>query len=42
MTASGSLPGTTEIVDDVATAFARLVVQEGQRSIALSGGETAE
>lgn len=36
-----SLPGTTEIVDDVATAFARLVAQEGPRSIALSGGETA-
>ena len=42
MTPSGSLPGTSEIVDDVATAFARLVVQEGPRSIALSGGETAE
>ena len=42
MTASGRLPGTTEIVDDVATAFARLVVQEGPRSIALSGGATAE
>src|SRR5204863_2646470 len=42
MSASGSLPGTTEIVDDVATAFARLVVQEGPRSIALSGGATAE
>jgi len=42
MTPTGSLPGTTEIVDDVATAFARLIVQEGPRSIALSGGETAE
>ena len=42
MTPTGSLPGTTEIVDDVATAFARLVVQEAPRSVALSGGETAE
>jgi 6-phosphogluconolactonase len=42
MSPSGSLPGTTEIVDDVATAFARLVAQEAPRSVALSGGETAE
>jgi 6-phosphogluconolactonase len=42
MSASGSLPGTTEIVDDVATAFARLVVEEAPRSVALSGGATAE
>ena len=41
MTPSGSLPGTTEVVDDVATAFARLVMQELPRSVALSGGETA-
>ena len=37
-----SLFGTTEIVDDVPTAFARLVVQETPRSVALSGGQTAE
>ena len=43
MTPSGSnLPGTTEIVDDVPTAFARLVAREAPRSVALSGGETAE
>lgn len=42
MNLPGSLPGTTEVVDDVATAFARLVVQEEPRSVALSGGETAE
>ena len=34
--------GEIEIVDDVATAFARLVVEEAPRSIALSGGQTAE
>lgn len=37
-----TLPGTVEIVDDVAGAFARLVVGEAPRSVALSGGETAE
>jgi 6-phosphogluconolactonase len=37
-----SLPGTTEIVDDVPTAFARLVKLEAPASVALSGGETAE
>jgi 6-phosphogluconolactonase len=43
VTAAGpGLPGTTEIVDDVATAFARLVVHEAPRSVALSGGATAE
>src|SRR5438445_5867312 len=36
------LPGTTEIVDDVAAAFAELVRREAPRSVALSGGETAE
>lgn len=34
--------GEVEIVDDVAAAFARLVVGEPPRSVALSGGETAE
>jgi 6-phosphogluconolactonase len=37
-----SLPGEIEIVDDVAAAFARLVVDASPRSVALSGGETAE
>jgi 6-phosphogluconolactonase len=37
-----ALPGETEIVDDVAAAFARLVVDASPRSVALSGGETAE
>ena len=37
-----AIPGEIEIVDDVAAAFARLVVQEAPRSVALSGGETAE
>jgi 6-phosphogluconolactonase len=36
------LPGSTEIVDDVAAAFAQLVLREAPRSVALSGGETAE
>jgi 6-phosphogluconolactonase len=36
------LPGTTELVDDVPAAFARLVLREAPRSVALSGGETAE
>jgi 6-phosphogluconolactonase len=36
------LPGTTEVVDDVPAAFARLVFREAPRSVALSGGETAE
>jgi 6-phosphogluconolactonase/glucosamine-6-phosphate isomerase/deaminase len=36
------LPGTVQIVDNVPLAFARLVTQEAPRSIALSGGETAE
>ncbi|HTK16122.1 MAG TPA: 6-phosphogluconolactonase [Acidimicrobiia bacterium] len=36
------LPGEIEIVDDVAAAFARLVVDASPRSVALSGGETAE
>jgi 6-phosphogluconolactonase len=35
-------PGTVQIVDDVPLAFARLVMQETPRSVALSGGETAE
>jgi 6-phosphogluconolactonase len=37
-----ALPGETEIVDDVAAAFARLVVDASPRSVAPSGGETAE
>jgi 6-phosphogluconolactonase len=37
-----NLPGTTEIVDDVPHAFAELVGAEAPRSVALSGGETAE
>jgi 6-phosphogluconolactonase len=36
------LPGTTEVVEDVAAAFAQLVLREAPRSVALSGGETAE
>jgi 6-phosphogluconolactonase len=36
------LPGEIEVVDDVAAAFARLVVGAAPRSVALSGGETAE
>ena len=36
------IPGEIEIVDDVAAAFALLVVDASPRSIALSGGETAE
>ena len=35
------MTGDVEIVDDVATAFADLVVREQPRSIALSGGATA-
>jgi 6-phosphogluconolactonase len=37
-----AIPGEIEIVDDVATAFARLVVQVAPKAVALSGGETAE
>jgi 6-phosphogluconolactonase len=36
------IPGEIEIVDDVAAAFAQLVVDASPRSVALSGGETAE
>ena len=36
------MQGDVQIVDDVAAAFADLVVARGPRSIALSGGETAE
>ena len=35
------IPGEVQIVEDVAAAFAQLVVREAPRSIALSGGETA-
>jgi 6-phosphogluconolactonase len=37
-----AIPGEIQIVDDVADAFARLVVQAAPRSVALSGGATAE
>jgi 6-phosphogluconolactonase len=37
-----TLPGTVQLVDDVPAAFARLVTDTVTRSIALSGGETAE
>ena len=37
-----TLFGTVQIVDNVALAFARLLAQEAPRSIALSGGETAQ
>jgi 6-phosphogluconolactonase len=37
-----TLPGTVQLVDDVPTAFARLVTDTVTRSIALSGGDTAE
>ena len=37
-----TLPGTVQLVDDVPAAFARLVADTMTRSIALSGGETAE
>lgn len=37
-----ALSGTVQIVDNVALAFARLLTQEAPRSVALSGGETAE
>ena len=37
-----TLPGTVQRVDDVPTAFARLVTDTVTRSIAFSGGETAE
>ena len=37
-----TLPGTTEIVDHVPTAFARLLQHEQPHSVALSGGETGE
>jgi 6-phosphogluconolactonase len=37
-----ALFGTVQIVDNVALAFARLLAQEAPRSVALSGGETAE
>ena len=40
--ADAPFPGTVQIVDDVPLAFARLVAQESPRSVALSGGETAE
>ena len=36
------LYGTVQIVDNVALAFARLVTQASPRSVALSGGETAQ
>lgn len=36
------LPGMTEVVDDVAAAFAQLVLRESPGSVALSGGGTAE
>jgi 6-phosphogluconolactonase len=37
-----TLSGTVQVVDNVPLAFARLVAQESPRSVALSGGETAE
>jgi 6-phosphogluconolactonase len=37
-----ALFGTVQIVDNVPLAFARLLTQENPKSIALSGGETAE
>ena len=37
-----TLFGTVQIVDNVPRAFVRLLAQEGPKSIALSGGETAE
>ena len=37
-----AIPGEIQIVDDVAAAFAQLVLREAPRSVALSGGETAE
>jgi 6-phosphogluconolactonase len=37
-----TLAGTVQIVDDVPRAFARLVAQEHPKSVALSGGTTAE
>jgi 6-phosphogluconolactonase len=37
-----TLPGTVQVVDDVPLAFARLVARESPRSVALSGGTTAE
>jgi 6-phosphogluconolactonase len=36
------IPGEIQIVDDVARAFAELVVSHAPRSVALSGGESAE
>lgn len=36
------LPGTERVVDDVPQAFARLVAETAPRSIALSGGGTAQ
>ena len=37
-----AIPGEIQVVDDVAAAFAQLVLRESPRSVALSGGETAE
>ncbi len=37
-----TLPGSVQVVDDVPLAFARLVARESPRSVALSGGTTAE
>lgn len=37
-----TLSGTVQIVDSVPLAFARLLTQESPKSIALSGGQTAE
>jgi 6-phosphogluconolactonase len=37
-----TLFGTVQIVDNVALAFARLLAQEAPKSVALSGGETAQ
>jgi 6-phosphogluconolactonase len=37
-----ALTGTVQIVDDVPRAFARLVAQTNPKSVALSGGETAQ
>jgi 6-phosphogluconolactonase len=37
-----AIPGDIRVVDDVAAAFAQLVLREAPASVALSGGETAE
>jgi len=37
-----TLPGTVQIVDDVPAAFAQLIADEHPKSVALSGGETAQ